>query len=110
MSMSQQCLDEISNKFDTLFEQSENYEKTNMDRNSKGIPTPKNLMECQSDSVGKCMNFNKIMNKFDTLFEQAENYEKTNIDRNSKVIPTPNNLMECQSYSVINHQIELMAN
>ncbi|KAG5880276.1 hypothetical protein JTB14_020022 [Gonioctena quinquepunctata] len=71
-----------------------------MDQNSKVIPTPKNLMECQSDSVGTCMNSDKIMNTFDTLFEQAENYQKTNMDKNSTVIPTPKNLMECQSYSV----------
>ncbi|KAG5898676.1 hypothetical protein JTB14_030626 [Gonioctena quinquepunctata] len=52
-----------------------------MDKNSRIIPTPKNLMECQSDSVGKCMNSDKIKSKFDTLFEQAENYEKTNMDK-----------------------------
>ncbi|KAG5861783.1 hypothetical protein JTB14_013961 [Gonioctena quinquepunctata] len=86
MSMRQQCLDEISNKFDTLFEQAENYEKINMYRNSKQvenyektdmdrehskvIPTPMyslSLMEGKNYSERKYLKSDKLEDKVEYL-------------------------------------------
>ncbi|KAG5895339.1 hypothetical protein JTB14_003136 [Gonioctena quinquepunctata] len=69
--MSQQCLEKISNKFNTLFEQVQNYEKTDMDgEHSAVIPTPiylLSLMECKNSSERKYLESDKLEDEVEYL-------------------------------------------